>query len=43
MGFDPGELGRMMGEAGLSPSSNRPLPPEPGVKGPALFLLVAAA
>src|SRR5687767_7927741 len=40
-GFDPKELDRLMAAAGLSPIANHPLPPEPGVKGPALFLATA--
>ena len=42
-GFDPQDLERMMLAAGLSPIANNPLPPEPGVKGPALFLATASA
>jgi ArsR family transcriptional regulator len=40
-GFDPNALETMMAAAGLSPITNHPLPPEPGVKGPALFLSTA--
>jgi ArsR family transcriptional regulator len=40
-GFDPGDLERMMPAAGLTPMSSNPLPPEAGVKGPALFLSTA--
>ena len=40
-GFDPGELERMMAAAGFSSIAHNPLPPEPGVKGPALFLTTA--
>jgi ArsR family transcriptional regulator len=40
-GFDPKDLETMMAAAGLSPITNNPLPPEPGVKGPALFLCTA--
>lgn len=40
-GFDPHDLERMMQATGLSPIANHPLPPEPGVKGPALFLATA--
>ena len=43
MGFDPDTLARMMAAAGLAPSVNYPLPPEPGVKGPALFMVAAGA
>ena len=41
MGFDSKGLGEMMTAAGLSPAANYPLPPEAGVKGPALFLATA--
>jgi ArsR family transcriptional regulator len=37
-GFDPKELEKVLTAAGLSPAHGHPLPPEPGVKGPALFL-----
>jgi ArsR family transcriptional regulator len=40
-GFDPGDLERMILSVGLSPITTNPLPPEPGVKGPALFLATA--
>ena len=40
-GFDPENLESMMRSAGLSPITTNPLPPEPGVKGPALFLATA--
>jgi ArsR family transcriptional regulator len=39
MGFDRAEVETTMREAGLTPTAFRPLPPEPGVKGPALFLV----
>jgi ArsR family transcriptional regulator len=42
-GFDPKELERMMQASGLSPVAASPLPPEAGVKGPALFLATASA
>jgi ubiquinone/menaquinone biosynthesis C-methylase UbiE/DNA-binding MarR family transcriptional regulator len=41
-GFDPRDLERMMAAAGLTPITSNPLPPEPGVKGPALFLATAS-
>jgi ubiquinone/menaquinone biosynthesis C-methylase UbiE/DNA-binding MarR family transcriptional regulator len=37
-GFEPAEMEKMMAEAGLSNVVCRPLPPEPNVKGPALFI-----
>lgn len=37
-GFEPAEMEKMMAEAGLSNVVVRPLPPEPNVKGPALFI-----
>jgi hypothetical protein len=37
-GFDPNELNRMLKAAGLAEASIRPLPPDPNVKGPALFI-----
>jgi ArsR family transcriptional regulator len=37
-GFDPASFERTMLSAGLSNARVRPLPPEPGAKGPALFL-----
>lgn len=40
-GFDPKDLERMMAAAGLAPITSNPLPPEPGVKGPALLLATA--
>jgi len=39
-GFEPSEIEKMLGEAGLTNVSCRPLPPEPNVRGPALFLAV---
>ena len=41
-GFDPHDLETMMKAAALSPIAINPLPPEPGVKGPALFLATAS-
>lgn len=38
MGLEPKSVERMMSESGLSHVTIRPLPPEPNVKGPALFL-----
>lgn len=38
LGFDLDDVGQMMKQAGLTPRPARPLPPEPNVKGPALFL-----
>ena len=40
-GFEADDLGEMMKEAGLRDASCRPLPPEPGAKGPALILATA--
>jgi ArsR family transcriptional regulator len=40
-GFDPKDVERMMQSAGLLPITAYPLPPEQGVKGPALFLATA--
>ena len=37
-GFDPADLNRMFKAAGLTNASVRPLPPDPNVKGPALFI-----
>ena len=37
-GFEPAAMNKMMADAGLSKIACRPLPPEPNVKGPALFL-----
>jgi ArsR family transcriptional regulator len=42
LGYEPGELCRGLAEAGLASATCRPLPPEPGAKGPALFLAAAA-
>ena len=41
-GFDPKEVNELLTAAGLSPAQNYGLPPEPGVKGPALFLATAS-
>jgi SAM-dependent methyltransferase len=41
-GFDLKDVERMMASAGLSPISSYALPPEAGVKGPALFLATAS-
>lgn len=38
LGFDPAAVAAMMAAAALVDVSSRPLPPEPNVKGPALFL-----
>jgi ArsR family transcriptional regulator len=40
-GFEPEELKKTMETAGLAPAACRELPPEPGVKGPALLLATA--
>ena len=40
-GFEPEQLEEWMKEGGLRLMTNRPLPPEPQTKGPALFLSVA--
>ena len=37
-GFEPSEIEKMFSDEGLSKVICRPLPPEPNVKGPALFL-----
>jgi ArsR family transcriptional regulator len=37
-GLEPKAIERMMGDAGFAEVTTRPLPPEPNVKGPALFL-----
>jgi ArsR family transcriptional regulator len=42
LGFEPEELGQMMGEAGLAGVVARPLAPEPQAKGPALLLASAS-
>ena len=41
MGFDPEQLEKTMNHAGLTGTGSRPLAPEAGVKGPALFLATA--
>ena len=41
-GFEPRELEHLLREPGLSGIQTRPLPPEPGAKGPALFLATAS-
>ena len=41
LGFAPAELDQMTRAAGFDPPAVRPLPPEPNVKGPALFLATA--
>ena len=38
LGFAPDQLARALTAAGLSSSAVRPLPPEPGVKGPGLLI-----
>jgi ArsR family transcriptional regulator len=38
MGFEPAELERAMEDAGFTDVRCRPLPPDPGAKGPALLL-----
>lgn len=38
MGFDPAAVAAMLAGVGLTDATARPLPPEPNVKGPALFL-----
>jgi ArsR family transcriptional regulator len=40
-GFAPSELESMFRDAGLTSAAIRSLPPEPDVKGPALFLATA--
>ena len=42
-GFHPSAFGQMTADAGLASPAVRPLPPEPGVKGPALFIATAVA
>ena len=42
-GFDPAGFGQAMADVGLASPAARPLPPEPGVKGPALFIATAVA
>ena len=41
LGFDPKELEQLLLEGGFRSPTIRPLPPEPGAKGPALFLATA--
>ena len=41
LGFERNEFEHLMVTAGFEPPTVRPLPPEPNVKGPALFLSVA--
>jgi SAM-dependent methyltransferase len=41
LGFAPAELARALSAAGLAGAAARPLPPEPGAKGPALLLATA--
>ena len=41
LGFDPRELQQLLLEGGFTSPAIRPLPPEPGAKGPALFLATA--
>ena len=41
LGFAPEELARAFTGAGLASPSVRPLPPEPGARGPALFIATA--
>jgi ArsR family transcriptional regulator len=43
LGFEPDELERALGDAGLADVRVRALPPEPQAKGPALLLATAAA
>jgi ubiquinone/menaquinone biosynthesis C-methylase UbiE/DNA-binding MarR family transcriptional regulator len=42
-GFDPQAMERVLLAAGFTTASTRALPPEPGVKGPALFLATGLA
>jgi ArsR family transcriptional regulator len=42
LGFERSEFEHLMAAAGFETPTIRPLPPEPNVKGPALFLAVAA-
>src|SRR5688572_23503478 len=42
LGFDRGDLEQLMASAGFGSVSIRPLPPEPGVKGPGLFLAIGS-
>jgi ubiquinone/menaquinone biosynthesis C-methylase UbiE/DNA-binding transcriptional ArsR family regulator len=41
-GFEPADLQKMLKDAGFTKTTTHPLPPEPNVKGPALFLAVAS-
>jgi ArsR family transcriptional regulator len=41
LGFSPADLTRALGAAGLAAAAVRPLPPEPGARGPALLLATA--
>lgn len=41
LGFTPADLSRALGAAGLAGAAVRPLPPEPGARGPALLLATA--
>ena len=41
LGFAPDELARAFAAAGLAAPAVRPLPPEPGARGPALFIATA--
>jgi ArsR family transcriptional regulator len=41
LGFTPADLTRALGAAGLAGAAARPLPPEPGARGPALLLATA--
>ena len=41
LGFAPEELARALAAAGLDAPSVRPLPPEPGARGPALCIATA--
>jgi ArsR family transcriptional regulator len=40
-GFEPSDLAALLSEAGLSAPEVRPLPPEPGARGPALLAAIA--
>jgi ArsR family transcriptional regulator len=42
LGFDAKEIEKLLEGAGLTSPMVRPLPPEPGAKGPALFLATAS-
>jgi ubiquinone/menaquinone biosynthesis C-methylase UbiE len=41
LGFDPAELARALAAAGLTRAAVRPLPPQPGARGPALLAATA--